>query len=137
MDQEHKKQLETALDKIKKEIPELVAVVLFGTFGSEYETQQSDLDLAFLSKCKLDPVLLWNLSQEVARALKRDVDLIDLREASTVFRFQVLSTGIVIFCSNEQEYAQFDTASFTMYFDFQETRKGILEDYEKGNLKYG
>ena len=119
------------------EISELIAVVLFGSFGSEYETQQSDLDLALLSKNKLDPVFLWNLSQEIARILKKDVDLIDLSKASTVFRFQVLSSGYVVYCSNEQEYAQFDTTAFTMYFDFQETRKGILEDYEKGNLKYG
>lgn len=137
MDKEHLQQLDAALAQITKEIPELVAVILFGTFGSEYETHESDLDLALLANSTLDPLSLWNLSQEIALVVKRDVDLIDLRQASTVFRFQVISSGKVIYCANEKEYAQFDTTTFSMYFDFQETRKEILRDYEKGDLKYG
>ncbi len=57
MDKEHPIQLETVLDRIKKEIPELVAVVLFGTFGTQYDSAKRS-------------------------------DLIDLREASILFRFQ-------------------------------------------------
>ena len=137
MDQEHQKLVETSLSIVKQEIPDLIAVVLFGSFGSEYETKTSDLDLAVLSKQKMDSVILWQLAQKIAISVNRDIDLVDLSSSSTVFRFQILSTGNVIFCSDENAYAHFETTSFAMYYDFQESRKGILEDYEKGNLNYG
>ena len=137
MDSEKEKQLKTVVVKLTQNISDLVAVLLFGTFGSEYETQQSDLDLALLARNPLDPVSLWKLTQEIAIDLNRDVDLIDLRQASTVFRYQILTTGQLIYCSDQNEFARFDTTSFSMYFDLQETRKEILKDYEDRNMKYG
>jgi predicted nucleotidyltransferase len=137
MDKEHEKLLDKVLTKIQAEIPGIIAIVLFGTFGTEYETAQSDLDIALLSKGKLDPVFLWNLAQEIAREVRRDVDLIDLCQASTVFRVHILASGQVLFCADEYEFGQFDTTSFSMYFHLQEMRKGILEDYEKRRLQHG
>lgn len=127
----HKQKLEKALRRIKQKIPGLLAVVLFGTFGTEHETTSSDLDLAILSNNKLDQICVWNLAQDIAIELNQDVDLIDLHLASTVFRFQILSSGTVIYCSDEKIFGEFDTTAFSMYFDFQEIRKGILEDYKK------
>ena len=53
----------------------------------------SDIDLAVLVAGKADPVRLWELGQTLASELDRDVDLIDLRAASTVMQYQIITTG--------------------------------------------
>ncbi|MBA3238858.1 MAG: nucleotidyltransferase domain-containing protein [Parachlamydiaceae bacterium] len=131
MDLLHKKQLQIAIDMLLRNIPDLFAIVLFGSYGHEYETSQSDLDLAFLSKSKQDVVYLWELAQNIAIELNRDVDLIDLRSSSTVFRFQILSSGKLIYCSNQKDFDFFENTTFAMYLNFQETRKEILNDYKE------
>ncbi len=123
MDQEHQQQIDTALYKLKLEIPELVAVIKFGAFGTPNETPDSDLDLAVLFYSRLDGVALWNLSQKIAVGLKRDVDLIDLKLASTVFKFQILSTGILVDCANQKVYDLFESTVFSMYLRFKEGLK--------------
>lgn len=122
-------EIQIAVEQLSKHVPQLIAIILFGSFGTEYETDQSDLDLAILSSSKLEVVAMWELSQKIAIQLNKDVDLVDLRQASTVFKFQILSTGKIIFCTNLDEFALFETTAFSMYLSFQETRKEILQDY--------
>lgn len=132
-----KKQLTIAIEILNRNIPDLIAIVIFGSYGTKYETGHSDMDLAILSKSKQDVVALWELAQIIAIELNRDVDLIDLRLASTVFKFQILSSGKLIYCSNQLEFAFFENTVFAMYLNFQEARKGILEDYREGKFNCG
>lgn len=119
--------------------PDIIAIIAFGSFGTSYERSDSDLDLAILTE-KIasinEGVLLWNLAQEIASQVKRDVDLVNLRLVSTVFCFQILTTGVVIYCSNELALAHFDNLAMVTYQRLNEERKEILEDYEKG-IFYG
>lgn len=135
-DSKHQNILDTALQLLQKEVPDLVAVFVFGSFGTEYERNDSDLDLAILTRSlhSVDTVKLWYLAQEIARNVKQDVEIADLREASTVFAFEILSSGNCIFCSDEPFLANFDTLAISMYLRFQEERKEILQDYESGAL---
>jgi hypothetical protein len=48
------------------------------------------------------------ISQDLASKLNRDVDLIDLNLASTVFQAQIIHTGKVKYCSDELKKAQFE-----------------------------
>ncbi|MCZ7019308.1 type VII toxin-antitoxin system MntA family adenylyltransferase antitoxin, partial [Salmonella enterica] len=53
----------------------------------------SDLDLAVLAAGSVDPLLLWRLAGELADIVAVPVDLLDLRAASTVMQYQVITTG--------------------------------------------
>lgn len=132
-DEKHKSILNTSVQILRERLPELVAVIQFGSFGTAYERDESDLDLAVLSNGpQFDPVKLWNLSQEIAGKINKNVDVIDLRQASSVFCMEVLTSGTTIYCSNDLILANFDNLAISMYLRFQEERKEILEDYEKG-----
>jgi len=61
-----------------------LAVYLFGNRANGQDGPDSDLDLAVLVEGKLSPVALWEQAQSLAVVLRCDVDLIDLRAASTV-----------------------------------------------------
>ena len=75
----------------------LKLLILFGSFAKKTQTNNSDLDLAFLSKDNITNIERWNISQSLASDLNIDVDLIDLQKASDVLKFQIVSTGEIIY----------------------------------------
>jgi predicted nucleotidyltransferase len=65
-------------------------------FGSQVQGQadaRSDLDLAVLVAGYADPLALWDVSGELADIAGCPVDLLDLRAASTVMQYQVITSG--------------------------------------------
>ncbi|WP_235907211.1 nucleotidyltransferase domain-containing protein [Niallia circulans] len=60
--------------------------------------------MAFLCDNKVqDKYILFIAAQELAAQIGQDVDLIDLGSASTVFQAQIVHTGKIIYCTNEQK----------------------------------
>lgn len=74
-------------------------VDVFGSQARGTPRQDSDLDLAILALGYIDPNLLWSLSNEIANLVNCEVDLLDLRAASTVMQYQVISTGKTVWIS--------------------------------------
>lgn len=128
--------LEQAIKIAQKKLPDVLAIYLFGSVGTAHENAESDIDLAILPTTKLAAVPRYKLAQEIAVAIKKDVDLIDLLQASTVLRFQIISTGTRIFCSNKTVCDQFEMVTYSMYLRFNEERRGILEDVKRRGRIY-
>lgn len=53
----------------------------------------SDLNLAILLPGYADPLHLWALAGKLADVVSHHVDLLDLRAASTVMQYQIITTG--------------------------------------------
>lgn len=134
-DETHTRILECARGKILEALHEVSAIYVFGSFGTAYETTYSDLDLAVLSTETLDPVDLWHLSQEIAMEIGRDVEIIDMQKASTVFRFQVITTGLRIYCGDIKYCDALETSYLSMYLKLNEERADILGDKRDGSKK--
>jgi uncharacterized protein len=66
---------------IRQAVPDLTAVYRFGSTVAGGEHRASDVDLAFLAARPLDPVRRFEIQERLAVALRRDVDLVDLRAA--------------------------------------------------------
>lgn len=81
------------LQLLQTSLPGLLAVHAFGSRISGQATATSDLDLAVLVAGYADPLQLWQLSSALAELAGCEVDLLDLRAASTVMQYQILSTG--------------------------------------------
>jgi predicted nucleotidyltransferase len=84
MDEKQEHILSRVKEKILGVYTDIIAIYFFGSFGTKYERNDSDVDISILSKIPIDSVKLWYFAQEIAAEIKRDVDLIDLGEASTV-----------------------------------------------------
>ena len=59
------------------------AVYLFGSAGEGRLRPDSDVDLAVLVSNPMAPAQRWALTAQLADLVRRDVDLVDLRRAST------------------------------------------------------
>ena len=117
--------------------PDLIAIYLFGSSASETQNIESDIDLAIFPVKKLDKVELWMTSQQLAGILKCDVDLVDLRNASTVMRMQIISSSKCFYESNRFQREIFEDYVFSSYARLNEERKEIIKDIETKGTVYG
>lgn len=69
------------IEQLHKTVPSVQAIYLFGRVRTEHFTKPSDVDVGILGKESLNPLSRWNLLQQLAIALDRDVDLVDLTTA--------------------------------------------------------
>jgi predicted nucleotidyltransferase len=122
--------LNPAIDILRAKFGALQAVYLFGSQADDTARSDSDVDLAFLNNAPpVDSVELWNISQDIAVALNRDVHLIDIRHASEVFRAEIVSKAKVILDLDPEARKEFETYAICAYTDFNEQRRDFLEEF--------
>lgn len=126
----------TILEILRDAVPELLAVYQFGSTVGGTEHTESDLDLAFLASSPLPNLDRWTLQEDLAAELRRDIDLIDLRAASTVMQAQVVDRGTVLFEADRTARQQFEMNVCSAYALLNEERAGILEDVQARGRVY-
>jgi predicted nucleotidyltransferase len=127
---------EALIAELRARLPNLLAVYLFGSRASGVYGPDSDLDLAILNDGPLDPLALWDLSSSLAEIAGCAVDLVDLRAASTVLQYQVITKGLPVWALNAQAgiYEAFILSEKTA---LDNRRAGLLADIVKDGHVYG
>jgi predicted nucleotidyltransferase len=115
----------------------LQAAYRFGSTVSGQTHAASDVDVAFLATEALSVERCWKIAGDLAAELARDVDLVDLRRASTVMRVQVLQDSVTIADDDPTARAWFEMLSLSDYARLNEERRGILEDIRERGRIYG
>ncbi len=122
-------------ETVLKHFPEVQAVYLFGTYGTGDQRPESDADIALLlphssrignlqlarSDCRFD----------LEELLEKEVDLLNLRELSTVFQKEVVMNGRLIYCRNRYAVDEFEMLTLSFYQKLNEERAGILVAIQK------
>lgn len=122
---------------IRKAVPHLTALYRFGSTERGTPRPDSDIDLALLLQEPLSELRRFELAQELAIQLHRDVDLVDLRTASTVVRMQIISTGTCLIITDEPARREFEMYVYSDYARLNEERREILKSVTKRGLIYG
>jgi len=104
-------------------------VYLFGSRAAKSANAESDFDIAFLAESSPTPIELFDLRQQLADRLSADVDLVDMRAASTVFRTQVLGNSVLLVDRNPRRRAEFEMFALSDYARLNEERRDILKDF--------
>ncbi|HLA75619.1 MAG TPA: nucleotidyltransferase domain-containing protein [Gammaproteobacteria bacterium] len=137
MKPEQTKLLNDLVAYVRAEAPELLALYRFGSWGGIHARADSDLDLALLTPRPLDPLKRWELEQQLAVLARCNVDLVDLRAASTVLRARVIAEGERVFCAAESLCSEFEDVAFSAYARLNEERRAILQDIRQRGSVYG
>lgn len=122
---------------IRKAVPGLIALYRFGSQAKGTARPASDIDLAILSREPVSNLRRFELAQELATQLHRDVDLVDLRTASAVMKMQVLSTGACLVSQDESARREFEMYAYSDYARLNEERREIVKGITKRGLVYG
>jgi predicted nucleotidyltransferase len=129
--------LATVIEQIRQAVPSVIAVYVFGSCATGTTTPESDVDVAVLPTDPLTGPARWYLAQTLAMTLGRDVDLVDLRQASTVMRVQVLGSGELLFEGDRAKRQEFEAVALGAYARLNEERRGIIADIRARGSVYG
>lgn len=121
---------------LQARFPGLLALYFFGSAARGEQGPHSDLDLALLLAGKADPLALWQAGNELALRLGRDVDLLDLRAASTVMQYQIVTTGQRLWARDAQA-ALYESFILSAKTALDEARAGLLADIGAIGKVYG
>lgn len=116
------------IDRLLGAIPDVRAIYVFGSEAAGKARPDSDIDIAFLPPIRYSPVDRFAVAADIAAALHRDVDLVDLRSATTVMRMQVITRGRRLYAADRNEITDFEDFAFYDYVRLNEERAGILND---------
>ena len=125
------------VELLRSEIDGLLAIYLFGSRARSEAGAASDTDVAVLRDLPLDNVDRWRVQERLAQRLHTDVDLVDLRSASTVLRLQVVARGRVLFEADPVARETFEDMVFAAYARLNESRREIIEDARARGRVYG
>jgi predicted nucleotidyltransferase len=98
--------VQSAITEVLARHPSIVIAVLFGSLAADRAHRESDLDLAIASTAPIPPEIRIQLIDELAVAIGRPVDLIDLDRAHNPLLQQVLTHGRLLLCHDQTRYAE-------------------------------
>jgi predicted nucleotidyltransferase len=137
LDPKKRKLLERAVSLLCEKWPGVIVVYRFGSWGTQDERADSDLDLAVLADASLDAMERAGLSGEIGEIAGCDVDLLDLHAVSAVMRAQVVAHGERIYCAAPRRCDEFEDLAFSDYARLNEERREILRDIRERGSVYG
>ena len=112
--------------------PATQAIYFFGSYGTENEWPDSDVDIALLlppDEAKKTGVLVMSeLHFALESLLKKDVDLINLRQVSTVFQKEIIMAERRIFCADDYAADEFEMLVLSLYQKLNEERAELLAE---------
>ncbi|MCA1961552.1 MAG: nucleotidyltransferase domain-containing protein [Desulfomonile sp.] len=117
---------------ILRHYPDVQAIYLFGTYGTEDEWPDSDIDIALLlppQQAKAaKPLPMSGLYGELTTLLEKEVDLINLRRVPTVLQKEVVAADRRIYCADKYAADEFEMLTFSYYQKLNEERAEIVDD---------
>lgn len=119
---------------------ETQAIYLFGSYDTESEWPDSDIDIGLL----LPPLqagtesfsALTPCCEAIADSFGKNVDLINIRQASTVFQKEITTTGRLIYCADKYATDEFEMLALSYYQKLNEERREILESFLQTGRAY-
>ena len=120
--------LAPVLDVLRREIPSLAGIYLFGSQATGTAGPKSDVDIAFFAGRALPQLELLRLREKVSAAMRREVDLVDLADASTILQMQVLRDGRLEATIDANAIGLFELRVLRDYRDLKMRRAGIEAD---------
>jgi len=118
---------------VNKLSPKLIYI--FGSIVKNRGRNDSDIDIAILTDKQIDEYKLYMVSQQLADELKREVDIVDLRKASIVFKAEILRTGKLVYNSDSMIKMAFQLNVLKQYALLNEERKGIINRIQNKSQK--
>jgi predicted nucleotidyltransferase len=128
-------QREAIVEFLRMHLDNLLGVYAFGSRIQGTAGPDSDLDLAVLVAGYADQHALWVLAGDLADLAGCLVDLVDLRAASTVLQYQIITLGERWWEADAQA-ALYEAAILSEKTALDTARAGLLDDIRKRGSIY-
>jgi uncharacterized protein len=116
--------------------PDTQAIYLFGSYGTEQEWPESDVDIAVLlppgGAKKAGLLLMSDLRFALESLLGKEVDLINLRRVPTVLQKEVVIADCRIYEGDKFAAEEFEMLTLSYYQKLNEERAEIVKGVLSG-----
>ena len=109
-------------------------VFLFGSAVQGKLRKDSDMDVAAFFQVSPNEIDLKSLQEDMTSVLGRDVDLVQLNNASPILKMQVLRNGELVLCRDRKSLYRFIERAVNEYDDLKQIRKASEENILKGKI---
>ena len=123
------------INQIKSSLPNVLALYVFGSQITGHANEHSDLDLAVLIDGQVETFDLWDLASQLSEIAGCDVDLLNMRLASTVMQYQILQTGRTLW-AKQPDAGIFESFILSEKLNLDVLRKELLEDIDQRGSIY-
>lgn len=127
---------EAIVKALQARLPGMLAIYAFGSRVQGTAGPQSDFDLAVLVAGYADPLALFDAAGALADLAGCPVDLLDLRAASTVMQYRIITTG-ERWWARDHQAALFEAAILSEKTALDTARAGLLADIAQRGTVYG
>ena len=127
--------LETAGSVLATALPQAWAIYAYGSFARGDERPDSDLDVAVLLPPKAQIPDKLGLMAELSRAVGREVDIVNLRDASLDLVRDVLRDGRQLLVRRPSDVLVWEAERMTDYMLFNPRRAEIVSMYMREPLR--
>ncbi len=125
---------------IRESHPDVQAIYIFGSYDTQQYWADSDIDIALLlppPRAESRGLLELNACREViSDFVRRRIDLINLRQASTVFQKEIIASGRVIYLSDQCAVDEFEMLVISYYQKLNQERRELLDDFARTGRAY-
>ena len=125
--------LKAKLVNFFKKEPNVVGVLIYGSYARGKQNSASDIDIAVLTKNKLtrkeSTERRIHYSLRLSRLLQKNVDVVLLRDAPLLLRFNIFKEGEKVYVVDKKMVNDFKARAIVEYLDFKP-----LEDFFFDNM---
>jgi Nucleotidyltransferase domain. len=114
--------------------PRIVAVYIYGSYGTPDQTPLSDVDLAVLFRRESVPPLEDELrltASVIDTVGVEDVSVCVLNRLPIVSQFKIVAEGRLIFLSDAEAHLGFVEYVFKVYGDYEPRYRRFIEEYDQ------
>lgn len=126
---------------VREHFPHAQAIYLFGSCATGEEWPDSDIDIGLLlppnPEAAADPMSLNLCGATLADCLRKKVDLVDVRQVSTVMQKEVIAAGRMLFCMDQYAVDEFEMLVLSYYQKLNEERRELLDAFAQTGRAYG
>ncbi len=111
--------------------PAVIMASLFGSYGTDYQRSDSDIDFALLFERKPSLLEEMKILKELSAILDyEDVDLVNLNDASIILQFQALE-GEILYEKDPIQVSDYMEKVFKIYGDYAP----VLRNFDREMLR--
>ncbi len=109
----------------------IIGIIIFGSYGSIYYSDNSDIDFGVVYKIKPNLFMELGVEDSISKILGTDnIDVVNLNNAPLIFRYNALSKGRVIYEEDSQILSDFFERTYLEFCDYKYDYVVSCSDYD-------
>lgn len=110
------------------EYEDIIFAYIFGSYAKDNIRIDSDIDIAIYLTGNIDTYKYLDMKRELSEALKREVDLVILNDATPLLRYEIYKNNILLFSHDKAMEGKYKVKTL---FEYNDMKRYLDLSYDK------